>query len=261
MWCYGRVEIRVVAISPAEFRLRVREALDVYVDAMGYSPRLSWQRSPVWHDHSRWNDFTAVAAFASREDAESLSRPSAEKAGSPRGRGGKWWLRRRQPDVQSPPPVVDVQVQPAPGDIEGLAAQAPPTSDEVLVGICYGYRTCRGQWWYDRVAAGARAAGVTLPESMAELTELHVLPALHGHGVGRVLLEAFLSTRRENSVLLSTPEVPGETNNAWRLYRHTGFTDVLRDFVFEGDPRKFAILRADLATVATTSSAAEANTE
>ena len=96
---------------------------------------------------------------------------------------------------------------------------------------------------------------------MAELTELHVLPALHGHGVGRVLLEAFLSTRRENSVLLSTPEVPGETNNAWRLYRHTGFTDVLRDFVFEGDPRKFAILRADLATVATTSSAAEANTE
>lgn len=261
MWCYGRVEIRIVALSPAEFRLRVREALDVYVAAMDYSPRLSWQRSPVWHDHSRWHDFTAVAAFASRKDAETLARPSSAKSPAPRGRGGKWWLRRRHFDPQPPPPMLDVRVRPEPGDGEGLAGQAPPASDEVVVGICYGYRTSRGQWWFDRVAAGARAARAELPESMAELTELHVLPSLHGHGVGRVLLESFLSTRRERSVLLSTPEVPGETNNAWRLYRRAGFTDVLRDFIFEGDPRKFAILRTDLPTGSSAPSIAEAGSE
>ena len=96
------------------------------------------------------------------------------------------------------------------------------------------------------MSAGARAEGTPLPEKMAELTELHVLPALHGHRVGRALLESFLATRSEDSVLLSTPEVEGETNNAWRLYRRAGFTDVLRNFLFEGDPRRFAILRTDL---------------
>lgn len=239
------MELRIVALSPAEFRLRVREALDVYVSAMGYSPRLSWQRSPVWHEHSRWADFSAVAAFVPREDAARLAAQArADGAG---GRGRRWWFRRAHPEVASMQQGLDVRVLPAPGDPRGLAGQAPPTSDEVLVGICYGYRARRGQWWFDRVSAGARAEGTLLPEKMAELTELHVLPALHGHRVGRALLESFLATRSEDSVLLSTPEVEGETNNAWRLYRRAGFTDVLRNFLFEGDPRRFAILRTDLA--------------
>lgn len=261
LWCYGWVEIRIVALSPAEFRLRVREALDVYVSAMGYSPRLSWQRSPVWHEHSRWAGFSAVAAFASREDAAGLAVSSSADGAAARGRGRRWWFRRAHHEPASESQDLDVRVVPASGDTRGLAGQAPPSSDEVLVGICYGYRTSQGQWWFDRVSAGARSAGVSLPEIMAELTELHVLPALHGHRVGRALLQSFLATRTEGSVLLSTPEVEGETNNAWRLYRRAGFTDVLRNFLFEGDPRRFAILRTDLHQMSATSTAAGSRTE
>ena len=223
----------------------MREALDVYVSAMGYSPRLSWQRSPVWHEHSRWPEFSAVAAFVSREDAAALTSPARADGTTGRGRGMRWWFRRAHPEAAEALQDLDVHVAPEPGNTAAPAGQAPPTSDEALVGICYGYRARQGQWWFDRVSAGARAAGVPLPESMAELTELHVLPALHGHRVGRALLGSFLATRTEDSVLLSTPEVEGESNNAWHLYRRAGFTDVLRNFRFEGDPRRFAILRTD----------------
>ena len=44
-------------------------------------------------------------------------------------------------------------------------------------------------------------------------------------------------------MLLSTPE--GE-NRAWRLYRRLGFTDVLRNYRFTGDPRPFGVLGRDL---------------
>ena len=43
-------------------------------------------------------------------------------------------------------------------------------------------------------------------------------------------------------MLLSTPEINGEANRAWRLYRRLGFTDVIRGYHFAGDPRAFAIL-------------------
>ena len=190
------------------------------------------------------------------EDATELAVSAHADAMAARGRGRRWWFRRPRPAAASAPHDLDVRVVPAPADVQGLADQTPPTSDEVLVGICYGYRARRGQWWFDRVSAGARSAGTPLPEKMAELTELHVLPALHGHRVGWALLQSFLTTRAESSVLLSTPEVEGETNNAWRLYRRAGFSDVLRDFLFEGDPRRFAILRTDLARAAASSAAA-----
>ena len=44
------------------------------------------------------------------------------------------------------------------------------------------------------------------------------------------------------NVLLSTPEIIGEANRAWRLYRRLGFTDIIRGYHFAGDPRAFAIL-------------------
>jgi ribosomal protein S18 acetylase RimI-like enzyme len=75
-----------------------------------------------------------------------------------------------------------------------------------------------------------------------ELTELHVHPAAQGRGIGGTLLERLLRDRTERAVLLSTPEVTGEDNRAWRLYRRQGFTDVVRNFVFAGDNRPFAIL-------------------
>jgi len=47
-------------------------------------------------------------------------------------------------------------------------------------------------------------------------------------------------------VLLSTREIEGEDNSAWRLYRSLGFTDVLRSYRFEGDARPFAVLERPL---------------
>jgi ribosomal protein S18 acetylase RimI-like enzyme len=76
--------------------------------------------------------------------------------------------------------------------------------------------------------------------------ELHVRPAAQGHGVGTRQLRALLAMADGKTVLLSTPEADEERSRAWRLYRRFGFVDVLRDFVFPGDERPFAILGREL---------------
>ena len=135
--------------------------------------------------------------------------------------------------------------------VDAAPADAVTLGDR-LVGIAYGYRSARGQWWSEEVRAGLlahRHPPVTVDDLLAdafELTELHVLPDCQGHRLGEQLLAAVLRDRSEQRVVLSTPEVPGEDNRAWRLYRRTGFVDVLRDFRFTGDPRPFAVLAREL---------------
>jgi ribosomal protein S18 acetylase RimI-like enzyme len=75
-----------------------------------------------------------------------------------------------------------------------------------------------------------------------ELTELHIDPAAQGRGLGEALARRLLTNRGEANVLLSTPEMSGAANRAWRLYRRLGFTDIIRGYHFAGDPRAFAIL-------------------
>ncbi|WP_019204248.1 N-acetyltransferase [Tsukamurella sp. 1534] len=121
-----------------------------------------------------------------------------------------------------------------------------------LVGIAYGYSGAGDQWWNRQLRIGLGQRGLSrqgvaaVADDYFELTELHVHPTAQGHGVGAALLAALLRDRPEPRVLLSTPEVPAEENRAWRLYRRTGFQDVLRDFRFSGDPRPFAVLGRDL---------------
>jgi ribosomal protein S18 acetylase RimI-like enzyme len=79
-----------------------------------------------------------------------------------------------------------------------------------------------------------------------ELTELHIHPQAQGRGLGEALTRRLLSGRDEPHVLLSTPEINGEANRAWRLYRRLGFADVIRGYHFAGDPRPFAILGREL---------------
>ena len=81
-----------------------------------------------------------------------------------------------------------------------------------------------------------------LMTSYFELTELHIHPRVQGRGLGESLARRLLADRVESHVLLSTPEINGEANRAWRLYRRLGFTDVIRGYHFAGDPRAFAIL-------------------
>lgn len=117
-----------------------------------------------------------------------------------------------------------------------------------LVAIGYGYRGAPHQWWHQQVYGGMRSAGWSEDEtrntlgSYFELTELHVHPNAQGHGLGEIMLRRLLNDRSERVVLLSTPEVSGEDNRAWRLYRRLGFGDIVRDFTFAGDNRPFAVL-------------------
>jgi ribosomal protein S18 acetylase RimI-like enzyme len=121
-----------------------------------------------------------------------------------------------------------------------VAAVAEPGGGGELLGFAYGYATAAGQWWHDQVRAA-------LPPLVAEewltgcfeLSELHVRPAQQGRGIGRALLTALVDELPQPVVLLSTPE--GDTR-AWRLYRSLGFVDLVRDHLFPGDARPFAVL-------------------
>lgn len=121
-----------------------------------------------------------------------------------------------------------------------------------LIGIAYGYCGAPDQWWQQQVVQGLRRVGTdqahvaALMSSYFELTELHIHPRAQGRGLGEALVRRLLSGRTETHVLLSTPEINGEANRAWRLYRRLGFTDVIRDYHFAGDPRAFAILGRSL---------------
>ena len=117
-----------------------------------------------------------------------------------------------------------------------------------LLGVAYGYCGAPDQWWQQQVVAGLHRVGADrdriaeLMTSYFELTELHIAPRAQGRGLGEALARRLLADRVEAHVLLSPPEINGEANRAWRLYRRLGFTDVIRGYHFAGDPRAFAIL-------------------
>jgi ribosomal protein S18 acetylase RimI-like enzyme len=132
-------------------------------------------------------------------------------------------------------------------------ATAAPFSDTELasaslLGIAYGYCGAPDQWWQQQVVAGLHRVGADaariaeLMTSYFELTELHIHPRAQGRGLGEALARRLLADRAESQVLLSTPEINGEANRAWRLYRRLGFADIIRGYHFAGDPRAFAIL-------------------
>ena len=139
--------------------------------------------------------------------------------------------------------VAAVDVTGAAPDVTAADLAAAP-----LLGVAYGYCGAPDQWWQQQVVAGLHRVGADrtriteLMTSYFELTELHIHPRAQGRGLGEALARRLLSDRCEAHVLLSTPEINGEANRAWRLYRRLGFTDVIRGYHFAGDPRAFAIL-------------------
>ncbi len=131
--------------------------------------------------------------------------------------------------------------------------------DGRIIGLAYGYLGSPDYWWDRQIRRGLRERGgpdageQALLRDYFEIAEIHVLPAAQGHGVGRRMITALLHDTSASRALLSTPEVPGERNHAFGLYRSLGFTDLLREFHFDGDPRPFAILRVTLPLVEHTS--------
>ncbi|HEY8374030.1 MAG TPA: GNAT family N-acetyltransferase [Pseudonocardiaceae bacterium] len=120
-----------------------------------------------------------------------------------------------------------------------------------LAAVSYGYLGAPGQWWHEQVQRGLTVirGPRTVQEWMThyfELTELHVRPDQQGRGLGEAVLRRLLDGPDgppAPRVLLSTPEGP---TRAWRLYRRVGFVDLLRHYLFTGDPRPFAVLGREL---------------
>jgi len=156
------------------------------------------------------------------------------------------WLEHTRRDGWKAVAAVEAAVENT-GAIDGAALTAAP-----LLGVAYGYCGAPDQWWQQQVVAGLRRKGADqghiseLMNSYFELTELHIHPRAQGQGLGEALIRRLLDDRGEQYVLLSTPEINGEANRAWRLYRRLGFTDIIRGYHFAGDPRAFAILGRSL---------------
>ncbi|MDA2814140.1 GNAT family N-acetyltransferase [Nocardiopsis sp. RSe5-2] len=129
-------------------------------------------------------------------------------------------------------------------------AEAPGASgtEAGLAGFAYGFHGHRGQWWFDVVTEELRrrdpAAERRWFRDTFEVAEVHVRPAMQGHGIGRTLLERLTAARPERAAVLSTRT--GSTV-ARRLYGSCGFVDVLPEFSFPGSPdQPFAIMAARL---------------
>ncbi len=117
------------------------------------------------------------------------------------------------------------------------------------VGFGYGFHGAAGQWWHDTVrralaaSRGAAATAAWLDDSF-EVAELHVAPDYQGHGVGAGVLLRLTSGRPERTALLSTRDADSP---ARRLYRGTGFTDLLTAFhFFPGGEPPYAVMGAEL---------------
>jgi ribosomal protein S18 acetylase RimI-like enzyme len=193
----------LIDLSPGDMQRRLGDALAVYVDAMRYPRGTEDQRASMWVEHTRRHGWKGVAAV-------------------------------EVPDL---------------GDFaDAPDRSAPALATAPLLGVAYGYCGAPDQWWQQQVVAGLHRVGADrmriaeLMTSYFELTELHIAPHAQGRGLGEALARRLLAGRGEAHVLLSTPEINGESNRAWRLYRRLGFTDIIRGYHFAGDPRAFAIL-------------------
>ncbi len=117
------------------------------------------------------------------------------------------------------------------------------------VGFGYGFHGAIGQWWHDKVRGaltvtrGAAAAGGWMDDSF-EVAELHVAPTHQGQGIGADVLVRLAGGRPERTALLSTRDADSP---ARRLYRGTGFVDLLTEFNFfpSGEP-PYAVMGAEL---------------
>ncbi len=116
--------------------------------------------------------------------------------------------------------------------------------DATLIGFAYGASCRTGQWWFDQISPALRAAGFApwIADPYA-VTELHVRPDYHGHGLGFALLTRLLAGVEHPTALLSTYD--GDTR-ARRLYSALGFADLITGFRFGTSSQGYALMAAPL---------------
>jgi GNAT superfamily N-acetyltransferase len=113
-----------------------------------------------------------------------------------------------------------------------------------LVGFVYGLPNDRTHWWSSVVQPYLRREGNDdwLDESFV-ITELHVLPAYQGRGIGRRLITGITDTATEPRSILSA--IDGDSP-ARRLYRTLGYRDLARPVHFPSATRPYAVMGAPL---------------
>ncbi|MDP9101002.1 MAG: GNAT family N-acetyltransferase [Actinomycetota bacterium] len=129
-------------------------------------------------------------------------------------------------------------------DRAGLRGVAAVDTRRHLVGVAYGYLGAPGQWWHDqvRLAMTGEQADRWLRDAF-EVCELHVRPRWQGRGLGKALLDSLLAGPPAATAVLTTPDVESRARGFYRLH---GWQDLVRDLIFPGDPRSFAVLGKDL---------------
>lgn len=136
------------------------------------------------------------------------------------------------------------------GDYDGARVLAA-CLDGQIIGFAYGFSFQRGHWWPEQVAPALAAAGHAVwMEDAFELVELIVHPDQHRSGTGTALLGHLLRTMSQQRALLGT----APDNPAQRLYRRTGFVDLLPDFRY-GESGPAAVIMGYVEPVAGTPAA------
>lgn len=74
----------MVELSADQLRGRLAEALQIYVDAMGYPPVTSQQRAPMWSAHMQRPGWRCVGAFTGDDDLVGIGYGYS-------GLPGQWW--------------------------------------------------------------------------------------------------------------------------------------------------------------------------
>jgi ribosomal protein S18 acetylase RimI-like enzyme len=76
--------VQFARLSPDEFRIRLRDALAIYVEAMRYPPGTAEQRAPMWLTHALREGWRCIAAL---DPDGTLLGIAYGYRGSP----GQWW--------------------------------------------------------------------------------------------------------------------------------------------------------------------------
>ena len=108
---------------------------------------------------------------------------------------------------------VDLEYQGFSSELATLPGQYAPPSGELLVARVNG-------------EVSGCVALRALDQSTLELKRLYVRPSARGAGLGRLLVEAAISTARENGYTELRLDTLGSMASAQRLYRTLGFVEI-----------------------------------
>lgn len=122
-----------------------------------------------------------------------------------------------------------------------------------VLGFAYGYTDRPGQWWHEQVASKimgslSKSEAQSWLDGAFALTELAVVPAAQGRGVGGRLHDALLlEDLPHERALLS---VRREASSAMALYRRRGWKVLVPEFRFASGDEPYDVMGLKLGAAA-----------